>query len=141
MKLFIHTDGGSRGNPGSAGFGLVVTNEHKQTLYEFAGYIGTKTNNEAEYAGLISALTWCQNQQAKLQLESIIFVSDSQLLIRQVNGQYKVKSPHLKILHSQIDSLVKNLNCPVTFTNVLREDNTRADELANLAMDRRKNWP
>lgn len=141
MKLFIHTDGGSRGNPGSAGFGLVVTNEQKQTIYEFAGYIGTKTNNEAEYAGLIAALTWSCDNQNRLKPESLTFVSDSQLLIRQVNGQYKVKSPHLKILHSQIQSLVQNLNCPVIFTNVLREDNTRADELANLAMDRRSNWP
>lgn len=134
MNLVIHADGGSRGNPGPAGFGVTIQSQG-QTLYEKGEYLGIKTNNEAEYLGLIHALTWVINQKNILTLNTIEVFMDSQLVIRQVNNIYKIKAPHLKILKSQVDQLINQIAIPITFTDVRRNFNSRADELANQAMD------
>ncbi len=134
MEIKVFSDGGSRGNPGNSGFGVVIKNGF-DTIFEYGDYIGIKTNNEAEYAGVIGALSWLVQNQSKYTFTKITFIMDSQLLCRQLQGKYKVKAPHLKILKLQADNLISKLNCPIVFTDVLRENNQRADELANLAMD------
>jgi len=134
MEIKVFSDGGSRGNPGVSGFGVQISSNEK-VLIEYGDYIGIKTNNEAEYAGLISALSWIFENQALYSFSKATFIMDSQLLVRQMQGKYKVKAPHLKSLKLQADNLVSHINCPIVFTEVLREHNKRADELANLAMD------
>jgi len=135
MHLSIHTDGGSRGNPGHAGFGFVVYNSAGDILHQDSQYIGIKTNNEAEYAGLLSALTWLQDYSKNNPVFSVDFFMDSQLIVRQVQGAYKVKATNLIPIFNQIKSLLSSFSFPVRFTHVLRHKNKIADQLANLAMD------
>lgn len=134
MDLVIHADGGARGNPGPAGFGVTIQSQG-MTLYEKGEYLGVKTNNEAEYLGLIHALTWVVNQQQYLDLNKIEFYMDSQLVVRQVNNIYKIKALHLKALKTQVDQLLSRINVKITFTDIRRDLNSRADQLANEAMD------
>ena len=129
--VVIFTDGASRGNPGSASFGLTVMDkEEKEKIFEEAQILGIATNNTAEYKGIHRALELAvQNNVKNLTLKT-----DSQLAVRQLKGEYKIKSPSLKLIHAQCILLIKKIpkwNC----THVLRENNTRADELANLALD------
>jgi len=135
MEISVYTDGGARGNPGPAGLGVVITTTAGQPLYQESKYLGVKTNNEAEYLALIAALTWISQNQSQLQILKISFYSDSQLLVRQINGLYKVKSPHLKPLFSKVQTLLSLLP-PFTFQDIRREFNQLADQLANQAMDR-----
>jgi probable phosphoglycerate mutase len=96
MQISIYTDGGARGNPGISGYGLVVLDQQQNSLYQQSKFLGVKTNNEAEYLGLIGALTWLKDNQSNI--DSVNFYSDSQLMVRQITGLYKVKSPNLKPL-------------------------------------------
>ncbi len=131
MKLTIHFDGGSRGNPGPASAGVtIVACETGKTLHEAGYFLGKCTNNVAEYQGLLHSL----KQASELGGTSLDIHSDSELLVRQITGQYRVKSPDLKLLYQEA---IKRLD---TFDHweiqhVRREGNQRADELANLAMD------
>lgn len=136
MIVNIYTDGGARGNPGPAGFGLVIYDNKQNILYKNSKYIGIKTNNEAEYAALINALEWLENNKDNFSISKINLFSDSQLLVRQIQGVYKVKAIHLKPLHALCLSLLKSIDLPYTFTDVRREKNTLADSLANDAMDK-----
>ena len=95
MQISVYTDGGSRGNPGHSGYGLVIYDESQQILFKEAKYLGIKTNNEAEYAGLIGALTWIKQNQESKNITQINFHSDSQLMVRQLQGAYKVRAPNL----------------------------------------------
>ncbi|MBP6989672.1 ribonuclease HI family protein, partial [Candidatus Shapirobacteria bacterium] len=89
MGIKVFTDGGARGNPGIAGYGIYIEDENKKTLFEEAKFLGVKTNNEAEYLGLIGALTWIEENKIESEIE---INSDSQLLVRQMQGKYKVKA-------------------------------------------------
>ncbi|HPJ16626.1 MAG TPA: ribonuclease HI family protein [Candidatus Woesebacteria bacterium] len=133
MKIKIYTDGGSRGNPGISGFGLVVIDEANQIVYQQSQSLGIKTNNEAEYAGALSAISWLVANQSRFT--SAQFISDSQLMICQINGQYKVKAANLIPLYQQLISLISQVKIPLTFSHTLREGNQLADQLANQAMD------
>ncbi len=126
-----YIDGGSRGNPGPAGYGVLLVDEHGTVVKELAESIGLATNNEAEYRGLIAALRCAAVEGHR----SITIRSDSELLVRQMRGEYRVKSPGLKPLHDEAQSLVDSLE-RVVFEYVPRERNREADRLANLAMDR-----
>lgn len=137
MNLSVFTDGGARGNPGPAGFGVAIYDQD-QLLTTLSGYLGKKTNNEAEYAALIFALAWLKDAQGNHNFQSITFYMDSQLLCRQMQGLYKIKSPNLKPLKLKADNLVASLHAKIIFTDILREKNQKADELANLAMDTQK---
>jgi ribonuclease HI len=137
MFVNIYTDGGSRGNPGFSGFGVVVYDDKKNILYQESKFLGIKTNNEAEYMGLIAALTWLSQNHSALSIQSYAVFSDSQLMVRQVQGKYKVKAPHLRPLHQAVLSLITQIHLPYKFQDVLRESNELADKLANIAMDRR----
>ena len=133
MQCLIHVDGGSRGNPGPAGTGVVLRDAATGKPMHEAGYfLGNTTNNVAEYRGLIKAL----QVAAQLHASTVHIHSDSQLLVRQIMGQYRVKAPQLKPLYDQARKALEQ------FTRwrvdyVPREENTRADELANQAMDAR----
>ena len=135
MKISVYTDGGSRGNPGPSGFGVAIYGDNHQVLAQISKFIGIKTNNEAEYFALIEALTWVRDHQT--DYSAVSFYSDSQLLVRQVVGKYKVKADHIKPLHHQIIGLISEISIPTSFHEILREKNELADSLANQAMDHR----
>ena len=124
-----HIDGGARGNPGPAGYGVHVTRDDG-TIVELKASIGIATNNVAEYRGLLAALTWAvQNNVAVLHIRS-----DSDLLVKQMRGEYRVKHEGLKPLWQQAQALAPRVG-RVDFEHVRREVNTEADRLANDAMD------
>lgn len=128
----IFSDGGSRGNPGPSAYAIVVT-ENGKIVHEHSEFLGIHTNNYAEYRGLIAGLT----EAIKLGAKEAEFIMDSQLVIRQMNGQYQVKNPDMKVLYTDAKSLAA-LIPKVTFTNVRRSELLipRADALLNAEMDR-----
>ena len=130
--LRIFSDGGSRGNPGPSAYALVVT-ENGKIIHEHSEFLGVHTNNYAEYRGLIAGLSFATNHGAK----EVEFVMDSQLVIRQMNGEYKVKSPDMLELYKDAKALA-SLIPSVRFTNVRRSELLipRADALLNEEMDR-----
>ena len=137
MVLNIYTDGGSRGNPGISGYGLVIYEDKQKILYQEGKFLGVKTNNEAEYSGIIAALEWVKKNKTNYNITQLNFFADSQLMIRQLQGLYKVKAPTLLPLYAQVQQLLTQINLPTKYTDVRREFNKLADELANQAMDRR----
>ena len=122
-------DGGSRGNPGPAGYGVRIEREDGG-IVELKQSIVSATNNVAEYSGLIAALAWAAQQG----LEKLHIRSDSLLLVKQMQGEYRVKHPGLQPLHEEARSLARRIG-RVTFEHVRRELNKDADRLANEAMD------
>src|SRR6201993_1056581 len=131
MKVIVEADGGSRGNPGPAGFGSVVWSEdHSTVLAEVKEAIGTATNNVAEYRGLIAGLT----EAARLGATEVEARLDSKLVVEQMSGRWKVKHPDIAGLHGQARRLAAGFE-HVSFTWVPREQNSHADRLANEAMD------
>jgi ribonuclease HI len=135
LSVIIHTDGGSRGNPGLAGAGVVIRDSQDgQTLFEGGYFLGKATNNVAEYRGVLEALSLA----ADLGAARVLVRSDSELLVRQMNGQYKVRNAGLKPLHEQASLLAARFD-RCRFEHVRREQNHDADRLANLAMDRKAN--
>jgi probable phosphoglycerate mutase len=129
--ITAHCDGGSRGNPGPAGFGAVIEDADGQVLAKLSEFLGRQTNNYAEYAGLLAALKWAhQYQKAHLRV-----VSDSELMVRQMKGEYKVASPALRLLWEEARSLARKLK-GFEIRHTLRGGNKEADRLANQAMDR-----
>jgi ribonuclease HI len=129
--LVAYVDGGARGNPGPAGYGVVVEDEVGRPVANLSDYLGRQTNNYAEYSGLLAALTYTLRHGFK----ALKVVSDSELMVKQILGQYKVSSPTLKELHQQAMKLIDQLEC-FEIRHVLREKNREADRLANMAMDR-----
>lgn len=136
MNVNVYTDGGSRGNPGPSGFGLVIYDDQNNIIYQESTFLGIKTNNEAEYSGIISAIKWVEQNFSKLNIDQVTFFADSQLLIRQLQGVYKVKSPNLVPLFQQAKKTLNQMNLNYQFNDIRREYNQLADELANQAMDR-----
>ncbi|HPT08463.1 MAG TPA: ribonuclease HI family protein [bacterium] len=131
-KLIIFTDGGARGNPGPAGIGAVIYNNKKEKLVEISKYLGETTNNQAEYRALIIALKKAKDLGAK---ELDVFL-DSELVVKQLNREYKVKNKDLAPLFLEVYNLSLNFS-KITFTHIYREKNQEADRLANEAMDRK----
>lgn len=130
MKLIVHTDGGSKGNPGPAAIGVVITESPSKELLRYREDIGIKTNNEAEYTAAVRALELIKEKFAE-GLERIDFYSDSQLMVRQLNGEYKIKQPHIRDFVFKIRVLESELRIPVVYHHVLREKNVLADALVN----------
>jgi ribonuclease HI len=128
--LHIHIDGGSRGNPGDAGFGVHVTTPEGKTVAGLYGYLGRATNNVAEYQALIHALRYALAQGAR----EVNLFSDSELVVRQVAGVYKVKHPDMIPLHREARALLGRFD-RATLSHVRREQNREADRLANEALD------
>ena len=130
-RITAFCDGGSRGNPGPAGYGVWIESADGSPLAELAEFIGTKTNNVAEYSGLLAALAWAvANGAGELRV-----VSDSELMVKQMKGQYSVKSPDLKPLYEEAKRRAAKLG-RFEMQHVLRGKNKEADRLANEAMDR-----
>lgn len=129
----VFTDGGARGNPGPAGIGIVfLSKETGEPVFSQGVYIGEATNNVAEYTAVIKAL----EKAKELDASSLSFFLDSELVVKQINGQYRVKEPHLQTLHAKVLALKKPF-AQVTFAHVRREKNKEADLLVNEAIDRR----
>ncbi len=133
MKLTVYTDGASRGNPGKASYGFAITDSLGKLVYEKGQYIGIATNNVAEYTAVLESLKWIKkNISGNSQIE---YFADSKLVVEQLSGRYKVKSLHLKPIIEQIKILAIELG-GIVFTHIPREQNTIADSLANIALDK-----
>ncbi len=131
-KVFIYTDGACRGNPGHCALGIYVLNSNKEILYEEGQYLEPdNTNNFAEYKAVIYAL----ELSIKNKVEDMHLFSDSELLIRQLNKEYKVKSPNIKPLFETCKKLLTQIP-KYTFEHIRREKNSKADALANEALDK-----
>lgn len=135
QKVIIHTDGGARGNPGPSGIGICIQDSQENVLKEVSEYIGEGTNNVAEYTAVKRALETLFELFADTKKVEADFFLDSQLVERQLNGVYKIKEPTLQ-KHAQEIQALRTQFGTVTFTHVRREQNKRADELANEAMDK-----
>jgi len=130
MNYIVHTDGAARGNPGPAAIGVVIEDDEGRVVYEASRALGVRTNNEAEYLALITALEYLKD----VRPAEVEFRLDSELVVKQILGQYKVKEPRLQTLHGQVIMLLNAVR-KHRFRHVRREDNARADELANEALD------
>ena len=128
--IVAYIDGGARGNPGPAGYGVRVETEGGDLIDEFCGFLGSATNNIAEYNGLLAALRYANEHGHR----RVRIKSDSELLVKQMLGQYRVKNPGLQTLYQQAHTLTRALE-RVTYEHVRREQNKDADRLANQAMD------
>lgn len=128
--LELHIDGASRGNPGEAGFGVFVTDAQGTEVASLYGYLGRATNNVAEYQALVQALRYAHTRGAT----RVRVFSDSELVVRQLSGEYKVKHPDMKALHSEASSLLRGFR-EAEIAHVPRERNKEADRLANRALD------
>lgn len=132
-KFVIYCDGGARGNPGPAAAGFVIIGERGKELKAKGVFLGENlTNNQAEYQSLILAL----EEAKKLKIKSLKVFSDSELLVKQLNGLYKIKDRDLKILFEKIKVLLLDFTA-VNFTHIPRLQNKRADALVNWALDHR----
>jgi ribonuclease HI len=128
--ITAYFDGGARSNPGPGGYGVYIVDDQGTVLAELSGSLGVTTNNIAEYTGLIAALQWAVDHDVK----SIAIKGDSQLIIEQMRGNYKVKNEGLKPLYLKARMLVMQIG-DVTFEHVRREHNKEADRLSNVGMD------
>ena len=129
MKYQIYCDGASRSNPGDASIGVSISLDGKE-IHTISREIGIATNNEAEYQALIDGLNYCIDNSIN---EVDVFL-DSKLVIEQVNKNFKVKAKNLKEFNIQVENLIKEFKY-IEFNHVYREDNKRADQLANMALD------
>lgn len=129
--LVAHSDGGARGNPGPAGYGVLIEDQSGKKVAALSEYLGHQTNNFAEYQGLIAALEYAVRHQYK----ALKLISDSELLVKQIKGIYKVKNAVLQDLHARAKELIRQLDW-FSIGHALREHNQEADRLANAAMDK-----
>ena len=130
MKYQLFCDGASRSNPGDASIGVSILLDGKE-VHTISKKIGIATNNEAEYQALIDGLNYCVDNSIK---EIEVFL-DSNLVVEQVNKNFKVKAGNLKVLNSKVDNLIQAFNF-IEINHVYREENKRADQLANMALDK-----
>ena len=131
-QLSIYTDGASRGNPGESGAGIIIYNERGEVVKKVKKYLGTTTNNVAEYRALIIALEEAQ----QLEGDVLHLFSDSELMVRQLNGIYRIKDSKMKALASKATRLLSHFT-RYSISAIERKKNKEADTLANLAIDER----
>lgn len=165
LDLTIHTDGGSRGNPGKSACAFVVS-LGEAVIFEQGLYLGIKTNNEAEYLGVLGSLKWLKNrlespapsmvdieqnpmvQADQITLEQInsalphqqltlTYLLDSLLVVEQLRGHWKIKDARMRVLWQECQAILANFNFPVTFSHIPREENARADALVNATLDQK----
>ena len=130
-KLIIYTDGGARGNPGPGGLGVVIYNDKKEVIDKISEFLGVVTNNQAEYKAVIAAL----KKAKELGGQELDFYLDSELVVKQLKREYKVKNKDLAPLFLEIHNLSLSFK-KISYTHIRREFNAAADALANEAMDR-----
>jgi ribonuclease HI len=128
-KVIVFCDGGSRGNPGPAASGVVIKTTNGKILGEYCEYLGKKTNNFAEYSAVILAL----QELHKMKIEKADFFLDSQLVVQQLNGNYRVKHADMLDLFKQVQHLANGMD--LSFEHVLREKNKEADAMVNQCLD------
>lgn len=131
MKIIIHSDGGARGNPGPAGIGALLTDENNHKVAEISKYLGVATNNQAEYKALLAGL----KKAKELGADEVLCYLDSELVVKQLNREYKVKNKDLAPLFIEIYNLSLGFK-KISYHHIRREFNKEADCLANEAMDR-----
>jgi len=129
-EVYIHCDGASRGNPGEAGIGYIISDSKGDVLEEKWDYLGQATNNVAEYTALVRAL----QDSIKLGARQVHVYSDSELLVKQIKGEYRVKNPGLAQLFRQVAGLIACFES-FSITHIPREENKIADKLANKGID------
>ena len=134
MTILAYTDGASRGNPGESGIGVILKDESGNLLAEHYGYIGRATNNIAEYTALAS----CLNLVQKMECGSLIVYSDSELMVRQLNGEYKVKDEGIRKHYRRIQKMLADMPFQFEIRHIPREKNREADQLANRGIDSKK---
>lgn len=137
-KFIVYTDGGARGNPGPAALGVVIQNGNGETLKEYGEYLGEKTNNEAEYRAAISALKkikslWGKEKAKKTEVQ---LFADSELLVKQMTGKYKVENLNIQQFFLELWNLMIDFK-KVSFTAIPREKNKGADRMVNEALDQK----
>jgi ribonuclease HI len=131
MTILAYTDGASRGNPGESGVGILLKDELGSVIGSYCGYIGQATNNIAEYTALAACLKIVQ----KFECSNLIVHSDSELMVRQLHGKYKVKDAKLKKYFQDIQAILTSFPFQFTIKHVRREENRDADQLANRGID------
>jgi len=141
-SIYINTDGGSRGNPGPAAIGVVFFDQEGNVLYKYKDCIGRATNNEAEYRAIICALKILKKSKWLLangsKNKSAACRLDSQLVVEQINGNYKIKQDHIGRFVQEIRDLISQMAVSFSFTHIPREENKLADKLVNEALDEEK---
>jgi len=134
-KIIIHTDGGARGNPGPAACAFVAESGNKKVGRGYL-FLGVSTNNYAEYQGIILALKWVVKEFSTSNPRSSVHInSDSELVVKQLNGLYKVKNQNLKVLNDEIKKIISTHNFKISFNNIPRSQNKFADQLVNEELD------
>jgi len=134
VTIYAHTDGASRGNPGESGIGIVLHDEKGTVLYSGSGYIGKTTNNVAEYEALLA----CLRKVRSLDCRKLVVYSDSELMVRQIRGEYKVKDKALRVYFGKVRELITAGGYEFSIQHITREQNADADLLANAGIDNRK---
>ncbi len=134
MKILAFTDGAARGNPGEGGIGIILKDECGTTVTRLCGHIGESTNNVAEYTALIE----CLQAAAAIPCSHLIVHSDSELLVRQIKGEYRVKDPALKKLFQKVHTFLGSAPFKFEIKHVPRELNREADQLANVGIDSKR---
>lgn len=132
--LTIHTDGGSRGNPGPAACAYVAELGGK-IVSKGSKFLGTTTNNVAEYNGVLLALSWLSKMDDSIKPGKVVFYLDSELVVKQINGIYKIKKSDLIALNIEIKKLIEKIHLEIFFNNIPREQNKTADFLLNKELD------
>jgi len=132
QKIEVYSDGGARGNPGPGGSGFVVYIDGKK-IYEGKKYLGKTTNNQAEYNGVLEALAYIKEKLAGEK--KITFYLDSELVVKQLRGEYKIKNQKLQEMANKIKTILNSLGTDVSWVHVPREKNKLADKLVNEAID------
>ena len=133
-EIQIYTDGGARGNPGPAASSFVVIKDNK-TIFEDSIFLGTATNNMAEYQAVLAAYNWLSIFLKNISVNRINFFLDSQLVVNQLNGKYKIKSVKLKPIIENILNIQNKIKCEISYSFIRRKYNRRADFLLNKKLD------
>lgn len=136
MKVKVYTDGASRGNPGSAAVGVLIQDESGNEIKTFKKFIGECTNNVAEYTALIESVKLLK--ELNEPFEEINFFCDSELIVKQIRGEYKIRNKDLINLSLEFWKEIKSLNIKFSIKHIPREENKTADKLANEALDENK---
>jgi ribonuclease HI len=128
-SVVVFCDGGSRGNPGPSALGVVIKTTKGEIIEEIGEFLGEQTNNYAEYMAVVKAMEYLKQKN----IRKADFFLDSQLVVRQLNGQYKIKSDNIKHLNQKVNELMSGLD--VSFEHVYRQDNKEADAIVNQVLD------
>ena len=132
-KLKIYTDGGSRGNPGNAAIGVIVYEDFGKVVFAHSGFIGTATNNEAEYKAFLKSLKWLSENSSKVN--KVDFYLDSKLVVEQINKNWKIKDERMRAFANKAWNILDNFKFKVNISHIKREKNKEADKLVNQALD------